>query len=129
NTIVHTATLGDSSGAFVGPCCLVKGELDENIHPNSLIPPIMRQNTPIQGSEIKSLAFQNSQNGIKSDMEGRVTSTVALFSSIQSGDTARVELILDQGVDIESEDFRCRRALHKAVEYGTDSIAALLLAK
>jgi ankyrin repeat protein len=38
-------------------------------------------------------------------------------------------MLIDQGVDIESKDFRGRTALHKAVQKATPAITASLLEK
>jgi ankyrin repeat protein len=53
----------------------------------------------------------------------------SLFSTIGTGDLGRVRMLIDQGVDIESKDFRGRTVLHKAVQKATPAITALLLEK
>jgi len=52
---------------------------------------------------------------------------VALFSAVRSGDSHRARIILDEGMDIESEDYLGRRALHKAVSNNQLAMAEMLL--
>ena len=54
-------------------------------------------------------------------------SEVALFSAVRSGDLHRARIILDEGMDIESEDYLGRRALHKAVSNNQLAMAETLL--
>jgi ankyrin repeat protein len=50
-----------------------------------------------------------------------------LFSAVRSGDLDRARTILDEGMDIESEDYLGRRALYKAVSNNQLAMAETLL--
>jgi ankyrin repeat protein len=52
---------------------------------------------------------------------------VALFPAVHSGDLDRARIILDEGMDIESEDYLGRRALHKVVSNNQLAMADMLL--
>lgn len=54
---------------------------------------------------------------------------VAIFAAIRSNDAHQLNLLIEKGADIESEDILGRRALHKAVILGYDDAAKTLLEK
>jgi ankyrin repeat protein len=54
---------------------------------------------------------------------------VSLFSAVCSEDLDRARIMLDTGVDIESEDYFARRSLHEAVSNNELAMAEMLLEK
>jgi len=86
------------------------------------------------GQKTDSLVLKVSAPGLKGGLmsnQGNATkkkiSKVALFSAVRSGDLDRARIILDEGMDIESEDYLGRRALHKAVSNNQLAMADMLL--
>ena len=66
-----------------------------------------------------SLVLKVSAPGLKGGLTGNqgnaTKKRISLYSVVRSGDSDRARIILDEGMDIESEDYLWRRALYKAV--------------